>query len=81
MHGKGGSDNVVVKQGDGMSMIVQILNGDTNVDTILFDAMYDDIEVVNDAHYFVLQAYKSNEDKYLAVKVICAVEINGDGTN
>ncbi len=70
LYGKEGYDVYVIKQGDGLNHIFQLFDGDTNMDTILFDADYEDIDLIKEDLYFGLQAYKHTSN-YLAVALSC----------
>ena len=54
-----------------MSFIYQKLDGDKNIDTILIDAKYDDIELMKENDALVIQAYQSSPERYLAVTLGC----------
>ena len=71
LYGREGTDVYVIKQGDGMNYIYQMFDGDKNIDTILFDANYDHIELSDENNSLVIHAYKSSPEKYLAVWLSC----------
>jgi Ca2+-binding RTX toxin-like protein len=71
LYGKEGSDVYIIRQGDGLNTIFQNFNGDGNMDTILFDAKYDDIELFREELSFGIRAHKSDEERYLAASLSC----------
>lgn len=74
VYGMEGKDVYVIKEGDGMNVIFKHYHS-VDTDTILFDAQYDDIElVIESGRFLVLQAYK-NRKEYLAIKLICVVNL------
>jgi Ca2+-binding RTX toxin-like protein len=67
-----GDDVYIIKQGDGLNVIYQGFTNDDSVDTILFDAKYDDIEVsTHENLYILLKAYETDSNKSLSVALSC----------
>ena len=68
MEGKEGSDVYVVKEGDG-SDIIKNFARDGSVDTLLFGADFDDIELSSSFGDLILTAHKSLPEKEMVVTV------------
>ena len=73
LYGKEGNDVYVIRKGDEMNTIFQIDQNDEHIDTIIFEANYEDIQLFRNKGYLGILAYNGT-DQFLAVSLRCLID-------